>query len=131
MSRSWQRQGLGKQRRRLESLNRQHGKEGYPEPGTQTPEEETQQEARTPWLVPRPQEGAPASWCWGSGAGVWEWVVDDEAVSVGKTANCIQPLLQGGPAAAGVEKCRWNEAYGEHTGARRCPPFFVHPIASL
>ena len=30
--------------------------------------------------------------------------MDDEAVSVGKTANCIQPLLQGGPAAAGVEK---------------------------
>ena len=57
-----------------------------------------------PGLVPRPQEGAPASWCWCSGAGVWEWVVDDEAVSVGKTANCIQPLLQGGPAAAGVEK---------------------------
>lgn len=27
---------------------------------------------------------------------MWEWVVDDEAVSVGKTANCIQPLLQVG-----------------------------------
>ena len=48
MSRSWQRQGLGKQRKRLESLNLQHGKEGYPEPGTQTPEEETLSRKRGP-----------------------------------------------------------------------------------
>ena len=105
MSRSGQRQGLGKQRKRLEPPNLQHGKEGDPQPGTQTPEEEALSRKRRPLgLCPDLRKGHLPAGAGCSGAGVWEWVVDDEAVSVGKTANCIQPLLQGGPAAAGVEK---------------------------